>query len=191
VTWAVFDCVILLQATGRPSGPAGACLQAVRYGRLELFLTPDILAEVLDLLTRPKKRRKFAALTPDAGNVFLADLAGHATMLAAVSKVFPLPRDPKDEPFIDLAVAAQALYLVSRHNDLLDLMGDAAFQQQFPDLTVIDPLALLREPAPTPKPEPEPEQGPAKGKGQGEAVRVGEAAAFPCQTLTVEVPGLC
>jgi putative PIN family toxin of toxin-antitoxin system len=163
VTRAVFDCVILLQAAGRPNGPAGACLQAVRDGRLELFLTPDILAEVRDVLTRPKTLRKFPALTPEAVDVFLADLAGHATMLASVPKVFSLPRDPKDEPYIDLAAAAQARYLVSRDKDLLDLMGDAAFRQQFPSLTVIDPVALLRELAP----EPEPEQGPAEGQGQG------------------------
>jgi predicted nucleic acid-binding protein len=54
VTRAVFDCVILQQAAGRPTGPAAACLQAVRDGRLELFLSPDILAEVRDVLSRPK-----------------------------------------------------------------------------------------------------------------------------------------
>jgi len=54
VTRAIFDCVILLQAAGRPSGPAAACLQAVRDGRLELFVSLDILAEVRDVLTRPK-----------------------------------------------------------------------------------------------------------------------------------------
>jgi putative PIN family toxin of toxin-antitoxin system len=165
VTRAVFDCVILLQAAGRPSGPAAACLQAVRDGRLELVISPDILAEVRDVLTRPKTLRKFPALTPEAVDAFLADLASHATTLASVPKVFSLPRDPKDEPYIDLAVAAQARYLVSRDNDLLDLMNDAAFRQQFPDLTVIDPVALLRELAPTP--EPEPDQGPTEGEGQG------------------------
>jgi putative PIN family toxin of toxin-antitoxin system len=135
----------------------------VRDSRLELFLTPDILAEVRAVLTRPKTLRKFPALTPESVDVFLADLASHATTLAAVPKVFSLPRDPKDEPYIDLAAAAQAHYLVSRDNDLLDLMGDAAFRQQFPNLTVIDPVALLRELAP----EPEPEQEPAEGGGQG------------------------
>jgi predicted nucleic acid-binding protein len=58
VTRAVFDCVVLLQAAGRPDGPAGACLQAVRDGRLELFLSPDILAEVRDVLTRPRTLRR-------------------------------------------------------------------------------------------------------------------------------------
>ncbi len=45
MTRVVFDCVILLQAAGRPTGPAAECLQAVRDGRLELFLSPDILAK--------------------------------------------------------------------------------------------------------------------------------------------------
>lgn len=102
MTRAVFDCVILVQAAGRPTGPAGACLQAVRDGRLELVVSPDILAEIRDVLTRPKVLRKFPALTPEAVEVFLAYLVGHATMLAATPKVFPLPRDPKDQPYIDL-----------------------------------------------------------------------------------------
>jgi putative PIN family toxin of toxin-antitoxin system len=131
----------------------------VRDGRLELFLSPDILAEVRDVLTRPRVLRKFPTLTPEAVDVFLADLASHATTLDAVPRAFPLPRDPKDEPYVDLAVAAGARYLVSRDDDLLDLMGDAAFRQWFPDLTVIDPVALLCELAPIPEPGPEPGSG--------------------------------
>jgi putative PIN family toxin of toxin-antitoxin system len=134
----------------------------VRDGRLELFVSPDILAEVRDVLTRPKTLRRFPALTPEAVDVFLLDLAGHATTLPAVPKLFSLARDPKDEPYIDLAAAAQARYLVSRDNDLLDLMGDAAFRQQFPGLTVIDPVALLRELAPVPESDPDEGQGAAE-----------------------------
>ncbi len=43
---AVFDCVILLQAAARRTGPAAECLQAVRDGRLQLCSPPDFLAEV-------------------------------------------------------------------------------------------------------------------------------------------------
>jgi putative PIN family toxin of toxin-antitoxin system len=145
VTRVVFDCVILLQAAGRPAGPAAACLQAVRDGRLELFLSPDILAEVQDVLSRPKTLQKFPALTPEAVDMFLGDVAAHATTLQAVPKVFALARDPKDEPYVDLAAATRARYLVTRDKDLLDLMDDTAFRQQFPGLTVIDPVTLLRE----------------------------------------------
>jgi predicted nucleic acid-binding protein len=98
--------------------------------------------------------------------VFLGDVASHATTLPTVPKVFTLARNPKDEPYIDLAAATQARSLVSRDKDLLDLMGDDAFRQQFPGLTVIDPVALLRELA-LAHPKPEPDQGTGEGEGQG------------------------
>lgn len=56
-----------------------------------------------------------------------------------------LPRDPKDEPYLNLAVAAQATFLVSRDLDLLDLIKDAAFRQRHPDLNILDPPAFLAE----------------------------------------------
>ncbi len=164
MTRVVFDCVILLQAAGRPTGPAAECLQAVRDGRLELFVSPDILAEVRDVLTRPKTLRKFPALTPEAVGVFLGDVESHATMLPTVPKVFTLSRDPKDEPYIDLAAAILARYLVSRDKDLLDLMGDDVFRRQFPGLTVIDPVALLRELA-LAQPKLDPDQRTSDGEG--------------------------
>jgi putative PIN family toxin of toxin-antitoxin system len=127
MTRAVFDCVILLQAAARATGPAGACLQAVRDGRLELVVSPAILDEVRDVLTRPKTLRKFPTLT-------LEDVAALAVELPDVPRVFTLARDPKDEPYINLALAANARYLVSRDNDLLDLMEDESFRSQCPDL---------------------------------------------------------
>ena len=69
---AVFDCMVLLQAAARATGPAAACLRAVRAGRLELFLSPDILSEVRDVLTRPKTLRKFPALYTRGGGCVLA-----------------------------------------------------------------------------------------------------------------------
>jgi putative PIN family toxin of toxin-antitoxin system len=145
VSRSVFDCVILLQAAGRPIGPAGKCLEAERDGRLELFVSSEILAEVRDVLNRPKTRRRFPTLTPEAVDVFLLDLVSHATTFSTVPEVFSRARDPKDEPYVNLAAAAKARYLVSRDNDLLDLMGDSTFRQQFPELTVIDPVGLLCE----------------------------------------------
>jgi putative PIN family toxin of toxin-antitoxin system len=134
MTRAVFDCVILLQAAARATGPAGACLQAVRDGRLELVVSPAILDEVRDVLTRPKTLRKFPTLTLEAVAAFLEDVAALAVELPDVPRVFTLARDPKDEPYINLALAANARYLVSRDNDLLDLMEDESFRSQCPDL---------------------------------------------------------
>ena len=45
--------------------------------------------------------------------------------------MFTLARDPDDEPYLNLAIAVSADYLVTRDNDMLDLMHDAAFAAQF------------------------------------------------------------
>jgi putative PIN family toxin of toxin-antitoxin system len=136
--------MILLQAVARPNGPAGACLQMVREGRLTLFLSPEIVAEVRDVLTRPKTLRKFPALTPGAVDVFLQDVLNRAVLLTEVRRAYTLARDPKDEPYINLAISSESAYLVSRDKDLLDLMTDAEFRQRFPTLTILDPSAFLQ-----------------------------------------------
>ena len=53
-------------------------------------------------------------------------------------------RDPDDEPYLNLAIAVSADYLVTRDNDLLDLMQDSAFRVRFPSLTILDPVTALR-----------------------------------------------
>ena len=64
-------------------------------------------------------------------------------------KSFRLERDPKDEIIIDLAVEAEADYIVSRDKDLLDLMNGFTddckeFRQRFRFLTAVEPLEFLR-----------------------------------------------
>jgi putative PIN family toxin of toxin-antitoxin system len=134
--------MIFLQAAARPGGPAGACLQAVRDGRVQLFVSPEILAEVL---ARPRTLRKFPALTVEAVDLFVRDVEGLSVSMPDVPLAFTLDRDPKDEPYINLALAAGARYLASRDKDLLDLMGDEDFRRRFPDLTILDPVSLLEE----------------------------------------------
>ena len=42
------------------------------------------------------------------------------------------------------AITTAADYLVTRNNDMLDLMQDAAFRARYPTLTILDPVALLQ-----------------------------------------------
>jgi predicted nucleic acid-binding protein len=56
-----------------------------------------------------------------------------------------MSRDPKDEPYLNLALATGANHLVTRDKDLLDLMHDETFRAQHPGLQIIDPPALLRD----------------------------------------------
>lgn len=86
-----------------------------------------------------------------------------------VPKAVVLERDPKDEPYLNLAIAAKAHYLVSRDRDLLDLMSDENFRERNPDLLILDPAAFIQEIARRAQSEPEsaphseqpPEVGPA------------------------------
>ena len=115
---------------------------------VEVFLNPEITAEIVDVLTRARTRKKFPALTPDLVRRFLRRISQFATIVAPTPKIAPAIRDPKDEKYLDLAIAANANYLVSRDNDLLDLMNDESFRTAFPSLEILPPAAFLQLLAP-------------------------------------------
>ena len=74
-----------------------------------------------------------------------AGVAEKATLLDDVLEHFMYARDPKDEKYVNLAIEVAATYLVSRDNDLLDLMTGATdeckdFRRRFNSLTVIEPV---------------------------------------------------
>ena len=141
---AVFDCMVYLQAAANPSGPAFACFALVDAGKVTLCTSAPIFAEVRDVLNRPALRTKFPRLTAERVEAFLCNVEAKAVVLAEVPHVFSYPRDPDDEPYLNIAVAAGAKHLVSRDKDLLDLMSDSDFRSRFPDLTILDPVAFLQ-----------------------------------------------
>jgi len=137
--------MVFLQGAGRPASPSRACFQLVEEGQIDLCLSSDILAEVRDVLTRPRTRSRFPLLSAEWVEAFLQNAEHKAVVvLTEVPHAFSLERDPKDEPYLDLAMAVRARYLVSRDRDLLDLMNDPQFRQRFPDLMIVDPPAFLQ-----------------------------------------------
>lgn len=145
----VFDCMIFLQGLVKEKGFAVECLELFEKGAVELFVSEEILAEIADVLTRPKLQERFSLLTVERVERLLELLRQKATLIKNVPQIFRYSRDPKDEKYINLAVEANADYIVSRDNDLLDLMThftDEAkeFRQRFRPLKVIEPLEFLR-----------------------------------------------
>jgi putative PIN family toxin of toxin-antitoxin system len=145
----VFDCNILLQATVRSTGPAFACLESVEAGLCTLYVSPATMAELDDVLRRPAVRRKFSTLSPALSAAFLSHLADVATFVEDIPVLVDFARDPKDAPYLNLALATHASYLISRDNDLLALASlenseGRAFQARFPHLTILDPASFLR-----------------------------------------------
>src|SRR5688572_32802352 len=106
--------MIYVQGAARTKNPANACFELVEAGVIELYLSQEILTEIEDVLARPKFRKRFASLTDEMIEVFLDDSKGKAVILKSAPSVFKYPRDPKDEKYINLAVEANADYIVSR-----------------------------------------------------------------------------
>ena len=145
----VFDCMVFLQGAARQTSPAKACLDLAEHGFVQLCLSAEIVAEVKDVLTRPEVQSKFPALIPMDVDAFMARLSMAAVHFLNVPAEFHYERDPKDTPYINLALVAQAEYLVTRDTDLLDLMHETteqgrAFRFRYPFLTILDPVAFLR-----------------------------------------------
>lgn len=145
----VFDCMIFLQGVvGNEFSPAAQCLELFERGTIELFVSYALLNEISDVLSRPKLQNKFKKLTQERTDELVEGLLDRASMIELAPKQFIYERDPKDEPYINLAIAAGAAYLVSWDNDLLDLMKDTdkgkAFRAAYPQINIIDPVSFLR-----------------------------------------------
>jgi predicted nucleic acid-binding protein len=93
---------------------------------------------------------KFPALNAEHVDTFLADLLSQAMMIDQVPAAFTLPRDPKDEPYLDLAIASNARYLVTwndRHLTYLmrqDTPEGMEFCRRFPGLQIVTPPEVIK-----------------------------------------------
>jgi predicted nucleic acid-binding protein len=80
----------------------------------------------------------------------LRAVRGKSELIVDVPKSISLPRDPDDEIYLDLAVAANADYLVTWNEKHLtyvmqrDTQEDEEFCRRFPTLTILDPFQFLK-----------------------------------------------
>jgi putative PIN family toxin of toxin-antitoxin system len=141
---AVFDTTTLLQAATSRKGPAAACLAFVDDGHVKLYVSTVTFDEIREVLNRPDIRKSFSKkLTDESVLDFLDHLVDKGHMVEDVPHVYQYKRDPDDEPFLDLAIATQSPFIVSRDNDLLDLMKDDDFRKAYPALSIVDPPSFL------------------------------------------------
>jgi len=147
----VLDCNTVLQGFVSPDGPGGACLGLVEEHRITLLLSPAILAEMRDVLTRPFVRERRPDLTLELADRLLAALSYLAVVMRNVPRGPRYHRDEDDEPYMDLAVVGGADYLVTRDNDLLCLSTDHSveakqFRQRHQNqLRIVTPTDFLAQ----------------------------------------------
>ena len=151
---AVFDCNVFLQTMISPDGPAHACWQRVLAGEVTLYVTPFMLAEIRELPDKPKLRR-LDGFTPDRVERFIEELLNAAQLVPDPAPSFAYPRDPDDAHYIDVAIATNALLVVSNDKDLLALMDDEnregyTLRAEHPTFAVLTPPQFLARLPPRP-----------------------------------------
>ena len=144
----VFNCGVFLQALLSKLGPAVRCLELIEEARIKLVLSEEILTEIKDVLLRPRLRERNQNLTEAKVESLIEMLLANAEFVEKVPKHFAYSRDPEDEPYLNLAIETEAVFLVSRDRDLLDLMTDHTdeaknFRQRFRKIKIVHPVEFL------------------------------------------------
>ena len=110
-------------------------LDAARAGTIQLFTSAVLLAELEDVLLRPKFAQRLALGGTSAHELVL----GYAALAAIVEPAAIGPiiaADPDDDAVVACAVAAQAHLIVSGDSHLLDL-------QQYQGIAILRAAELI------------------------------------------------
>ncbi len=114
--------VLVSAALGRsPDSPPVRIVQAALDGRIELVMSPALLAEMVDVLSRPRIRMRISA---EDAQRFLGDVAAQALVFADPDDPPGVCRDPDDDYLVALAAIASADVLVTGDDDLLAVEPD-------------------------------------------------------------------
>lgn len=146
----VFDCNVFVQGIANRNSPARKALRLFFDDAISLFVSEAILREVRDVLSRPEVRRQLPGINDRIVHAFLAKLAVKAILITNVPEEYRYERDPDDEMYINLAIVASASYLVSRDQDLLDLMTTSTnvarqFRSRYPFLRMLKASDFILE----------------------------------------------
>jgi putative PIN family toxin of toxin-antitoxin system len=132
---AVVDTNILVRAVIQPAGAVGPVLMRLRQGDYTLLYAQLLLEELVDVLNRPRIRDKYQLADQDIQAVIgLILLRGEAVL---PQERITACRDPKDDKFLEVAVAGEADVIISGDDDLLVL-------HPFAGIPILSPSAFLR-----------------------------------------------
>ncbi len=131
---AVVDTGVLVSGLIRPQGAPGEVLRALRDGRFTPVYSTPTIVEIIDVLGRPFFREKYHIYPGDATTlVNLLRLRGEL-VIPKIS--ITACRDPKDNKFLEVALAGNAEAIVSGDADLLVL-------HPFEGISILRPAEFL------------------------------------------------
>jgi putative PIN family toxin of toxin-antitoxin system len=127
--------IFVSAALGRsPLSPSVQIIDAALDGRIELVMSPALLKEIADVLSRPRIRRRLSA---DDAQLFLADVVAQVMMMPDPVDPPMVCRDPDDDYLVALAMIAGAEVLASGDDDLL------AVERAHAGVEVVTPRQLV------------------------------------------------
>jgi putative PIN family toxin of toxin-antitoxin system len=131
---AVVDTNVLVRALIKPHGTVGPVLLRLRHGEYTLLYAGSLLEELVDVLNRPRIREKYRLTDLDIQAVVsLILLRGEVVVPEGGITAC---RDPRDDKFLEVAVAGKADVIVSGDQDLLVL-------HPFAGIPILAPAAFL------------------------------------------------
>jgi putative PIN family toxin of toxin-antitoxin system len=132
---AVVDTNVLVRALIKPHGTVGPVLLRLRHGEYTLLYAGSLLEELVDVLNRPRIREKYRLTDPDIQTVVSLILL-RGEVVVPEGRITAC-RDPKDDKFLEVAVAGKADVIVSGDQDLLVL-------HPFAGIPIVPPAAFLQ-----------------------------------------------
>jgi putative PIN family toxin of toxin-antitoxin system len=144
----ILDCNIIIPAVLSSNGPSAEILRRIESRDVLLALSKPVIREYRQMLLHSSIAARTPEMTPANVEALLEKLRYRSLRPEPVPRYFSLPRDPRDELYLDLAAAVQAEFLVSRDKDLHSLPTDPtelgnAFRRSFPRLSVLTPAELF------------------------------------------------
>lgn len=132
----VVDTGILVSALIRPKGRIGDVLHALRDGQFTTIYSTPMMLEVTDVLSRQKIQEKYHVQPEDiTALINLVRLRGE---LVIPKQTVTACRDPKDNKFLEAALAGEADSIVTGDNDLLVL-------HPFEGVDILRPVEFLEK----------------------------------------------
>ncbi|MCX6037954.1 MAG: putative toxin-antitoxin system toxin component, PIN family [Chloroflexi bacterium] len=131
---SVIDTGVLVSALIRRQGTTGEVLRLLRDGQFTAVYSTDILVEIIDVLGRPALRAKYH-IEPDDIRVVINVIRLRGDLVITTRKVTAC-RDPKDDKFLEAALAGKADAIISGDADLLVL-------NPFEEIPILRPAEIL------------------------------------------------
>lgn len=132
----VLDTGILVSALIRPKGTIGDILHTLRDGRFTPIYSTPMMLEVTEVLSRPNIQEKYHIQPDDiTALINLICLRGE---LVIPKQAITACRDPKENKFLEAALAGKADAIVTGDDDLLVL-------SPFQGVDILCPAELLEK----------------------------------------------